>query len=60
MLHRHKWLIINHFETQSQAEILSSLGLSPNTHTSLIKKYVMDLECEKCGKLKRKVIKNAN
>lgn len=57
-MHKHIWEIINQFTTESEAEVIKSLGYKPQNWNSFKKKYITDFHCLKCGKLIRKVVKN--
>ena len=49
----HDYHLINQFEIKSEFDIVNDSGRTPNTHCSLIRKYIWDYKCSKCNKLKR-------
>jgi ribosomal protein L44E len=53
MCKKHEWKLVNQFETKSEFEIVSESRRTPNSHNSMIKKYITDYTCTNCGKLKR-------
>jgi len=57
-MHKHNFIVMNEFSTDSQAEQLCSMGLRPNTWTSFSKKYITDFKCTICNKMIRKIVKS--
>jgi hypothetical protein len=49
----HDYEMTHEFEIPSKADMISSLGLKPNTHTSFKRKYITDMKCTNCKKHKR-------
>ncbi len=50
---KHIWDKLDRVILPSQAEILHSMGYTPNTHTNCRQKLVTDYQCTECGKLRR-------
>jgi hypothetical protein len=54
MFHKHEWEVLSETTSESKLEQAARLGASIKGHGSgLEKKYILILQCKKCGKLKR-------
>jgi hypothetical protein len=60
MFCKHNYKKVNQFETKSQIEVANQVDatFSGAGGRQLKKKYITDYTCEKCGKLKRLIVKN--
>ena len=54
----HDFIVLESYETKSQAEQLHDMQLRPNTYSSFTKKHVTILKCTKCSKIKKIIVKN--
>jgi hypothetical protein len=54
----HNYELINQCLMESEFDMIVRSGMVPTTWTDQCRKLITDFKCTKCGKIKRKIVKN--